>query len=120
MYRGGMVKKNTTELIMALPKCTGGTSQTPVWIERVHLPRIGAEVTAAKENMSYASSSVQALTQALTTELGKDLCHNHIQLRTATTTLNLDDAAADIATKWTICRRRAASLRGSSPGSRNR
>jgi hypothetical protein len=76
----------------------GGNSSQPASLQ--YLAGIGAEVTAAKENMSYASSGVQALTQALTTELGKDLCQNHIQLRTATTTLNLDEAAADVATKW--------------------
>jgi hypothetical protein len=76
----------------------GGGSGQPLSLQ--YLSGIGGELTAAKSNMSYASSSVQALSQALTTELGKDLCHDKIQLRTATTTLNLDDAAAEIAQKW--------------------
>jgi hypothetical protein len=76
----------------------GGSSATPASLQ--YLSGVGAEVTAAKQSMSYASSSVQALNQALNTELAKDLCQHKIQLRTATSTLNLDDAADDIADKW--------------------
>jgi len=76
----------------------GGSSATPASLQ--YLSGVGAEVTAAKQSMSYASSSVQALNQALNTELARDLCQHKIQLRTATSTLNLDDAAEDIAGKW--------------------
>jgi hypothetical protein len=79
---------------------TGGGSSSATPPSMQYLSGIGTEVTAAKEAMSYASSSVQALSQMLTTELGRDLCQNHIQLRTSTSTLNLDEAAADITKRW--------------------
>ena len=86
----------------------GGSSSTPPSMQ--YLSGVGGEITAAKSNMSYTSSSVQALNQALTTELGKDLCQEGIQLRTATTTLNVAEGSADIAKKWNKLEKRSAQL----------
>lgn len=86
----------------------GGSSSQPPSMQ--YLSGIGGELTAAKSNMGYTSSSVQALNQALTTELAKDLCQRGIQLRTATSTLNVADAAADVAAKWEALEDRSGTL----------
>jgi len=70
----------------ATPTTGGGTSTAPVSL--TYLSDISSAIGAAKNGITYTASSIQPTTQALTTELAKDLCSKGIGLYSSTSPVN--------------------------------
>ncbi len=64
-----------------------------------YLGDITTALGGAKSGISYSASSIQPTTQALTTELGKDLCNRGIALYSSTSPINVDAAVSKITGK---------------------
>ncbi len=65
-----------------------------------YLGDITTALGGAKSGISYSASSIQpTTTQALTTELGKDLCNRGIALYSSTSPINVDAAVSKITGK---------------------
>ena len=65
----------------------GAAAPTPP-MSLTYLGDISSAISAAKNGISYTPSSVQPTTQALTTELAKDLCARGIELYNSTSPVN--------------------------------
>jgi Skp family chaperone for outer membrane proteins len=83
--------ENEVASTVTTPTTTGGNTAPPVSLS--YLSDIIAAVGAAKSGITYTPSSIQATTQALTTELGRYLSERGVFLYTSTSSINVDDAA---------------------------
>lgn len=82
---------------------TGAAAASPLSL--TYLSGISAAVSAAKNGITYTSSSVQPTTQAFTTELAKDLCARGIDLYTSMSAVNPPEpnqVVVDIDALWSI------------------
>ena len=86
----------TRALTPTPPSNTGGGSGSATPLGLTYLSGITAALGATKSGIAYAPSSVSATTQALTTELGKDLCNEGIALYTSTSSMNIQPATDSV------------------------
>jgi hypothetical protein len=73
----------------------GGAPATPIGL--TYLGDLGTALSTAKSGLSYAASSVQPATQALTTQLASELCRYQVNLYTSASTINLKKSADKVA-----------------------
>jgi len=96
------------------PPAGGSASASPTPpMALTYLGDITTALTAAKSGLSYASSSIQPTTQALTTELGKDLCNNGIALYSSTSPINVQQATDSVVATLTSLAQANAAIQAS-------
>jgi hypothetical protein len=108
-------KQLTEATPSSTPSSSGGTgaATTTPPMALTYLGDITTALGAAKSGMSYAASSLQPATQALTTELGKDLCDKGIALYTSNSSVSVKTATDAVVGVWTSLAKANAAIQAS-------